>query len=253
MAVDEAITRTLSEGEGVLRIYRWSRPTLSLGRNQRALDRYDPLAIRMLGAEVVRRPTGGRELLHDRELTYSVILPLPGPRGLRAVYSLVHSALLDALRALGLRADLAPPGARTPSPDIGPCFGIPAEGELLVGGKKLVGSAQVRLGRRLLQHGSIRLAPSSISLAALRADPPPPFGVSDPDPWPGGGSGEEGTTLAESGMGVVSFPRVAALIEAAMAGAIGGEWRRDELRGSEEAAARLLHLKYTSTEWTWRR
>jgi lipoyl(octanoyl) transferase len=104
MAVDESLARSERDDEGVLRIYRWSRPTLSFGRNQPARQRYDPLAARVLGVEVVRRPTGGREVLHDRELTYSVTAPLEILGGSRAAYRTLNEALVRALRSMGAPA-----------------------------------------------------------------------------------------------------------------------------------------------------
>ena len=246
MAVDEALARAGRVGEGVLRIYRWSRPTLSLGRNQPALDRYDPLAARSLGVDVVRRPTGGREVLHDRELTYCVSVPMEGPGDLRSTYRLVNQALVAALASLGVPARLAAPEGPSPPPDAGACFRTPAAGEVEVEGRKLVGSAQARIGDRILQHGSLLLGASSVSLEALRL--------------PGGDDGrfrESGspgfTTLDRLVPGPVAFTRVAAAVEAAMAGTMGGDWGRDELRGEERKVASRLLEQYQSSRWTWRR
>ena len=246
MAVDEALARAGRSGEGVLRIYRWFRPTLSLGRHQPALDRYDPLAARSLGVDVVRRPTGGREVLHDRELTYSVSVPLDGPGDLRSTYHLVNRALVAALASLGVPARLAVSDGPTPEPDAGACFRTPAEGEVEVEGRKLVGSAQVRIGDRVLQHGSLLLGASSVSLEALR--------LPGDDHERFQESGSPGfTTLDRLVPGPMAFSRVAAAVEAAMAGTMGGHWGRGELLGEErEVASRLLE-QYQSSRWTWRR
>jgi lipoyl(octanoyl) transferase len=244
MAVDEALARTGEEGEGVLRIYRWSRPTLSFGRNQPALDRYDPMAARSLGVEVVRRPTGGREVLHDRELTYSVIAPVEGPGELRAAYRILNQALVEALRSLGVPARMASPAGRTPDPGAGACFQAPAEGEVEVGGRKLVGSAQVRIGDRLLQHGSLLLGGPSVDLEALEAPGARSLPVA-------GGTGF--TTLEGVSGGPAAFERVAAAVEAGMAGVLGGRWSRDELRPGEREVAWELLPQYQSSRWTWRR
>ena len=76
MALDEALmSRARRSGETVLRVYGWAAPTLSFGRHQRALGEYDEAALLRAGVGVVRRPTGGRALLHDREVTYSVTAP----------------------------------------------------------------------------------------------------------------------------------------------------------------------------------
>ncbi len=244
MAVDEAMARCRDPDEGTLRIYRWARPSLSFGRNQAVRGLYDPEAFEPLGAEVVRRATGGREVLHDRELTYSLVLPLRTPGGLREVYSLVNEALVSALRSLGVDgAGLARARGRTPSVDAGACFREPATGEVEVGGRKLVGSAQVRMGDTLLQHGSLLLGEPSIRLPSLAADERGPEDVAD----------QEGITLQEVLETPVSFPRVAAAIEAALAAMVGGEWERSRLRSDEVERAGGLEEKYASREWVWRR
>jgi len=242
MAVDEALARTGREKAGVLRIYRWSRPTLSFGRNQPGRDHYDPLAAESLGVDVVRRPTGGREVLHDRELTYCVSVPVSEPGDLREVYRVVNKALVEALGSLGVPAALASSTGRMPRPDAGACFAAPAEGEVEVEGRKLVGSAQVRMGNQLLQHGSLLLGRSSVSLDSLGL--------------PGNGGGREPSgviSLEDVLSGPVSFSRVAAAVEAALAGALGGKWHRDELRAEEQEVASRLLRQYQSPRWTWRR
>lgn len=248
MAVDEALARTGREDEGVLRIYRWARPTLSLGRNQPAVDRYDPLALGSRGVDVVRRPTGGREVLHDRELTYAVSVPLAHPGDLRRTYRLVNEALVAALRSIGVPAGLAAPEGPMPGPGAGDCFRSPAPGEVEVQQRKLVGSAQVRIGRRILQHGSLLLGPPTVAFEALRA----PERVERADRPPGGG--EPGhVTLAELVDGPISFPKIAAAVEAAVAGAVGGCWSRGELSAREREVASSLLPHYQSLRWTWRR
>jgi lipoyl(octanoyl) transferase len=241
MAVDVALARSLAPDEGVLRLYRWSRPTLSFGRHQPAHGRYDPFAARGLGVDVVRRPTGGREVLHDRELTYSVALPLRHLSGVRESYRILNTALVDALRSLGVAAELAKPVERTPGPGAGPCFAAPAAGEVVVGGRKLAGSAQLRIGGVILQHGSILLGPPSVPVHALWVD------------GSGGGENESGATLADFIGDPIGFPRVAAAVEAAMAGTFGGKWVRGDLSEEERVVARAVLPRYESAEWTWRR
>jgi lipoate-protein ligase A len=268
MAVDEALARCRAPGEATLRIYRWARPTLSFGRNQPARGRYDEAVAPLIGAEVVRRPTGGREVLHDRELTYAVILPLRRLGGLREAYSEVNAGLVDALRSLGIPAEAAPPRGRPPGPEAGACFAVAAPGEVTVAGRKLVGSAQARVEGSLLQHGSLLLGPPSLSLEAFRA--PPTADAGGPEGDGVGSYGLEGAvTLQEilksrggegagpgrvdGAAGGVSFPVVAGAVESALAARFGGEWRRDDLRDEERAVARSLLLHYQSTSWTWRR
>lgn len=156
MALDHALMeRARRSGERVLRVYSWSEPTLSLGRHQMAKGRLDPEASRALGVSLVRRPTGGRALLHHREVTYSVTAPLLREDSVRDWYAAINEMLLVALRALGVDAQSARAGGRTPMPAMASCFAQPDEGEIMVDGRKLVGSALLRQQDALLQHGSI--------------------------------------------------------------------------------------------------
>lgn len=142
-------------GECVLSIYSWSRPTLSFGRNQTAKGLYDIALIERNNIDVVRRPTGGRAILHDHEITYSVTGPDAFAPSLSAAYDAINQLLLDALNRLGVPAEIARPEKAAPLPDLSPCFAEPVKGELVARGKKLVGSAQYREQGAFLQHGSI--------------------------------------------------------------------------------------------------
>jgi len=169
MALDEALIGSVSAGAPpALRFFRWSPACLSLGRNQPARGLYDLDAIRSRGLDVVRRPTGGRAVLHDRELTYSVVVPADLLGGPRRCYAAVNRALVRGLRRLGVDAALQPrDGRRAAMPSLAPCFGDAAEGEVVVGGRKLVGSAQRRDGAVLLQHGSLLLAGDQSAVGML--------------------------------------------------------------------------------------
>jgi lipoate-protein ligase A len=158
MAVDaELLHRADATGEAFLRLYRFDPPCLSFGRNQ-GTSGYDRAAIERLGLDVIRRPTGGGSVWHEHDLTYAVAAPIAVFGGLRAAYREIHRRLAAALSALGVSTTLAPDRHRPPPPTAldrhGPCFAAPAGGEVLVGGRKVVGSAQVRQGAALLQHGS---------------------------------------------------------------------------------------------------
>ena len=156
MARDVGLMRRAREtGESVFSIYGWTRPTLSFGRNQTAVGRYDREQILALGIDTVRRPTGGRALLHNREVTYSVTGPAAAGIELRESYERINFILLSALFRLGVSASIAAPQARAPQPSDLPCFAAPSRGELISDGRKLVGSAQWREADALLQHGSI--------------------------------------------------------------------------------------------------
>jgi lipoyl(octanoyl) transferase len=145
MAWDHALVRRAARtGECVVRVYGWSRPTLSFGRNEHAVRRSD--------IDAVRRPTGGRAVLHHRELTYSFTLPATDRP--RVVYERLNAILVAALGRLGATVTTVERGAGAPA-TTGPCFAAPSAGELVYEGRKLAGSAQWRENGAVLQHGSI--------------------------------------------------------------------------------------------------
>jgi lipoate-protein ligase A len=161
MAVDEAILFALAEGRGqpTLRFYQWDPPCLSLGYNQHFRDA-DEVACRRLGYTWLRRPTGGRAILHTDELTYSIILPKTDARvqgGILTAFRVLSWGLLAGLKRLG--ADAAQANGDMPkNPDQGAaCFDTPSPYEVTLNGKKLVGSAQARRKGMVLQHGTLPL------------------------------------------------------------------------------------------------
>lgn len=179
MALDSALLdRAARTGDAVLRVYTWERPTLSLGRNQRALGSYSAALAEAEGVPVVRRPTGGRALVHARELTYSVTAPAAAGEPLRVAYERVNRLLVGALATLGVPAGVAGAGSAAPPPSDAPCFETPVRGELVANGRKLAGSAQWRDERAWLQHGSILVDDDQPLLARLATAPipnvPPP-------------------------------------------------------------------------------
>lgn len=172
MAVDEALmSRARDTGEWTLRVYSWARPTISFGRNEAALRHYDPERIRARHLDVVRRPTGGRAILHDREITYSVTAPVADAGDLRASYERINRLLVAALAKLGVQARIADRETRGATPGPAPCFNEPWAGELTVGGRKLAGSAQWRSNGALLQHGSILVDDDQSTLTQLWLEP----------------------------------------------------------------------------------
>lgn len=177
MALDQALMeRARRTGESVLRVYSWASPVLSLGRNQKARDVYDDEQLSARGIGVVRRPTGGRALLHDHEITYSVTAPITADDSLNAAYGRINALLQFTFGTMGIRTSLATPRSRASAPTALPCFAEPSAGEIIANGRKLVGSAQWRDDGALLQHGSIlvdddqRIIPS---LMRLPGDAPP--------------------------------------------------------------------------------
>jgi len=158
MALDDAILEAVRAGDApaTLRFYRWNQPTLSLGYAQ-SLAGLDLDALAAEGCALVRRPTGGRAVLHpggDAELTYA--LAATGlPDGVSASYRVIADALVAGLAAFGLAAAVAPAATR---PGRSPaCFASGTRADLVVGARKVVGSAQVRRAGAVLQHGTIYL------------------------------------------------------------------------------------------------
>lgn len=176
MAVDMALLDLASdEGRAVLRLYRWDPYCLSFGRHEPALRRYDRGRIDDLGLDCVRRPTGGRAVWHARELTYAVAAPLRLFGGLRETYHAIHAALARAIERLGARPVLASAEARPSLPSHpGSCFAAPVGGEVLLEGRKAVGSAQLRRDEAVLQHGSLLLEDDQSLVAELGSRPGAP-------------------------------------------------------------------------------
>ncbi len=171
MAIDSMLL-DLAERDGarVLRLYQWNPWCLSFGRHEPATRRYDRARIETMGLSLVRRPTGGRAVWHARELTYAVAAPIADFGGLRQAYRIIHEMLAEALRSLDIPAVLATT-TRAPGPGAGPCFAAPVGGEVLVGGNKVIGSAQVRQGSAFLQHGSLLLEDDQAFLEGLSRVP----------------------------------------------------------------------------------
>jgi len=163
MAADEAILEQMGQGTSLptLRLYAWEPPCLSLGYAQPISD-VDLGRLNARGWELVRRPTGGRAVLHTDELTYSVIAPLHDPRvsgTLLESYQRLAGALVEALRLLVLPVEVHGKVSATADQNPNPvCFEVPSAFEITAEGKKLVGSAQARRKEGVLQHGSLPLS-----------------------------------------------------------------------------------------------
>ena len=263
MAVDEALLLSHEAGQSppTLRVYTWSSPTLSFGYAQNVEREVDPTACREHGVTPVRRPTGGRAVLHDDEATYSVVMPLRLAGREASVtehYRRIGLALEAALRHLGLSVTLERPSVlaaapRQPSPA---CFAAISRYELSATGRKLVGSAQKRGRRSLLQHGSIPLTMDRDRLFACLRVP----------------AGQRELLLSEAYASMVAVNEVApaALDAAALqralrhgfagcltdgAGMVAGDLSADESRVAEK----LRRTKYGNDAWNlegpaaWRR
>ena len=162
MALDQAVAEAVATGDSpaTLRFYRWQPPAVSLGRHQPA-NEIDADAATALGYEIVRRPTGGRAILHTDEFTYSVAAARDESRvsgSLMDAYLRLSNALLQGLHRLGLMADKAGGDVRAGRDVSAVCFEVPSAYEITAGdGRKLIGSAQSRRAGYVLQHGSLPL------------------------------------------------------------------------------------------------
>jgi lipoate-protein ligase A len=246
MALDEALMESGRRGRITLRVYGWTPPCLSLGRNQIARGRYDSDEAARRGIDIVRRPTGGRAVLHDREITYSVTGPAGLWGGLREGYLRINRGLARGLLALGVKLDpqpdgSAPPPQRAPPPTERACFRDPLPGELASEGRKLVGSAQWRADGALLQHGSILLHDDQRLVDELLAEPKRRSVVS-------------GACSLQELMGRVPPSReISQALAEGLAEELGARLEADEVSSAERRAAAALEARYTHPGWTWRR
>ncbi len=242
MGVDRALMdRARASGEGVVRVYEWSAPTISLGRNQSARGHYDAELARNAGLDVVRRQTGGRAVLHHREITYAVVAPCDDDASLRTQYNTINAALVSALRSLNVDAQIVERTMRMPKPGGSPCFEMPAPGEIAVGDAKLVGSAQLREEGAFLQHGSILVRDDQGLLAHASLRPQPALAPV--------------ATLRDTLGRDVSAGEVADALFAVVAQA----WDPAATPLNEDEVAAVMRraqdaeVLFRSPEWTWRR
>ena len=247
MAADEALFQSAEEGRTdgpVLRLYTWDPPCLSIGYHQRLRETCDEDFCARAGFEIVRRPTGGKAVLHDDEVTYSVtgrqdLAPFLG-LSLMETYGLIAQALAAGLRTLGLDASCTQRG-RPISPEGGaPCFLLPSEKEITVGGRKVVGSAQRRGQRAFLQHGAI---PLRLDYEALALASGQPVG--------------NAVSYRRAFAGLADFRReitresLARAIAEGFAAVFPGPWETRPLDEEEQDLARnLANGRYGTVEWT---
>jgi lipoate-protein ligase A len=253
MAVDAALLGdAAARGTGVWRCYDWALPTISFGRNEAVRTRFDDASVAAAGFDVVRRPTGGRALLHMAEVTYSVTMPLARSRPWQAAYALINEVLLSAVQSLGVDAELVTEHARVMPPDGRVCFAAPSLGEIAVRGAKLAGSAVWRDRGAYLQHGSILLADRQTRIRdAARRHASTPEGTADADP-PLPPAAALGNLLSPP----PSWADVAEALEQALARAVtrtpGGSLRDGPPDVSALDVARH-EVHFRDTTWLWRR
>jgi lipoyl(octanoyl) transferase len=253
MAIDEAILESCGVGETnpTLRLYRWQPACVSVGYFQSLDGEIRRERCREAGVQWVRRPTGGRLILHDAEVTYSVVASQDDPvvsGGIMESYHKISLGLREGLLALGVEAEMADPLAPEVSAaakaKFGLCFDAAAAHELTVRGRKIAGSAQVRRHSVVLQHGSLLLdadvalmhrvlvIPDGLTLADFAAD-----------------FARRVTTLRGE-IGRAQAPNeVTAALRLGCARAWGVELVEGELTDEERAMTTELRAKYAGDEW----
>lgn len=234
MAWDHALALEAREG-GVLRWYGWETTTISFGRNEPVPAQVAHRAGEAGFPALVRRPTGGRAVLHDQELTYALVVPHRGGMGPRQLYARVHEGIVAGFRALGIPAALVEGGTVLP-PHAGPCFQAAAPGEVVLDGRKLVGSAQARIAGAILQHGSILLGGDQARLDGLLGRAP----------------GDPAATLADLPEGPPSLDLLRRALSKGIVEALGGSWESAGPTDGERVRTADLHAHYLDPAWTWR-
>lgn len=256
MAVDEAVMLAVQAGAPpTLRIYGWQPACLSIGTFQGVTTDIDTDACARIGVDWVRRPTGGRAILHDQEVTYSVAALQDDERiagDVMESYRRISMGLLAGLKRLGIEADLAPsniPATPSGAPKPAACFAAPSQHEIMVGGRKIIGSAQRRQGKVLLQHGSLLLDLDVNRLMSLLR-----FASPDEREQLSVRVSRESVGLNELKGQAMSYAAVAAALAAGFAEALSINLVPGEpTAGEQDDAARLRREKYMSDVWRYRK
>ncbi|HLF28112.1 MAG TPA: biotin/lipoate A/B protein ligase family protein [Anaerolineae bacterium] len=246
MAIDEAILRGVADGSAppTLRFFAWQPACLSLGQAQPFAD-VDVEACRALGVEVVRRPTGGRAILHVDELTYSVTAPETEARvqgGIVESYRRLSEGLLAGLLRIGIPVQQVE-RPESHDRDQGPvCFEAPSNYEIVFDGHKLVGSAQMRKNGVMLQHGSLPLVGDIARICSVLQSRPDPERVR-----------ARAITIARAVGCVVPYPEAAQQLAEGFKAALNLKLEPGDLTAQErDWAEKLRREKYASDAWTRR-
>ncbi len=254
MAVDEALFDAGGRDPEMmtLRIYSWTPPAVSLGYGQDVEGEIDPRQCDRHGIGLVRRITGGRAVLHDQELTYSLVAQESHPAlgsSSGVMIRTVSEALIGTLRQFGIPAEIARDGRCGMGGKGDVCFTATGRNEVTVRGKKLAGNAQRRSGGRVLQHGSILLGPGHRKLPLL---------------MPGHARArrdaiarllnERTVSVSELIPRAPSFEEWTDCLSRSFLEQLNLEGRMDVLDADERRMAEsLVRTRYGSADWTWRR
>ncbi len=253
MAVDSAILRAVSQGSVLptLRLYDWAPPCLSLGYNQPISD-VDQTQLNAEGWDLVRRPTGGRAILHVDELTYAVIGLKSDPRlegGILASYQRLAQALAGALVLLGLPVETQEKKNPAFDPNQPICFEFPSDFEITAHGKKIIGSAQARKGEGVLQHGSLPLHGDLTRITRVLQ-----FPSSETRSRAGFDLLQKAATAESISGRAVTWQEAAEAFQRAFSNSLNIHLVEEELTTEElDHAEQLVDTQYGHPDWTWRK
>ena len=246
MALDHALAQSVGADDSppTLRLYRWDAACLSLGYFQ-PIREVNQAACARAGVGIVRRPTGGRAILHDDELTYSLTASAQDERlggKILASYRVISAALLVGLQHLGVAADWA--GADVGGAKSAACFDTPGDYEITVAGRKLIGSAQTRTSGAILQHGTLLLSADAARLHELLDLPN--LSVAD--------LATRMIALDEAAVRRIEFAEAASALIAGFEQAWKMQFIASEPTAAEwQRTADLRARRYANADWTQRR
>jgi lipoyl(octanoyl) transferase len=246
MAIDEAVLIHHLRGDAppTLRVFRWSRPSISLGRFQHVEREIEAKRCDELGVALVRRPTGGRAVYHRDEFTYSIVIGkrYGVPAGVVAAYAYLAQGILAAMSSLGIQAELS--DERVSKHPSAACFASSTQADLTSGGYKLVGSAQVWREDALLQQGSLPLDDRAAEFFSMLRFPNDESRENDLALY------REKTQPLHAFAPQAAWDDVAHAFRSGFSAALGVEFAPGELSASEWMLARqLAEEKYSKLEW----
>ncbi len=254
MAFDEAILETVGAGDSAptLRLYAWNPPCLSLGFSQTFAD-VDNKLVSEQGWDIVRRPTGGRAILHTDELTYSIHAPADHPHlqgDVLSSYRYLSTGLIKGLELMGVETEVQPSHhpTETAKLDDPVCFVAPSAYEITHGGKKLLGSAQTRRKKSILQHGTLPLMGdiTRICKVLVYADEPARQQAVKQVL-------DRATTLEHASTRIVSWDEAAQAMVDGLTSALGIEFTETPATTTElRRAGVLASERYQNSTWTER-
>lgn len=251
MALDEAIVEAVSTGSAppTLRFYRWEPPCLSIGYSQKIAD-FDRDGLASRGWDFIRRPSGGRAVLHLDEVTYSIAALADDWRlagGVLESYRRLSAGFLKGLAGLGVGLTDEEDGRDGDSPRSAACFDAPSRHELTASGRKLVGSAQWRRGNGVLQHGSVPLSGDVAAVVDYLA-------LSDADSERARALLRRRACTVEDALGWrATFDQVADAIASGLSQTLDLRWEPASLTPAELARAdQLMTTRYGADAWNLR-